>query len=196
MNYFIRLAALTVILISCNSGKTNSVKTSPLVNDVNETNVSFFPVTAYIKGQLYEIKNKGINPLKYTTVNNRTDSVWLKLNEMEMAVQEFLTPVIDSQNLSNLFLEKKFLDQTIDAFTFTYEPIQQLPDSFQLQRWDVYIDPETNKVKRIYMLKEKENNITLQLTWQSGKYCKILTILRQPNGKEIIEKEEKMTWDF
>ena len=76
---------------------------------------SFFPVTSYIRGQMYEIRTTGVNPLKYSTSNNHTDSAWLKIEELEEAVKEFLSPVIDSTNLVSLFTEKNFLDQTIAA---------------------------------------------------------------------------------
>ncbi|HMI78639.1 MAG TPA: hypothetical protein VK484_07585, partial [Ferruginibacter sp.] len=168
-------------------------------NEQKETPVekpSFFPVTAYIKGQLYEIKNKGANPLKYTIINNHTDSVWIKVQDIEDAVKEFLHPEIDSVNLVSLFTEKKFLDQSIDAYTFTYEPTAQLPDSMVLKRWDVHIDPATGKVRRIYMVKNISDTKMLQLTWQSNKWCKISTIITDQKGESTIEKEEKITWDF
>ena len=83
----ISLSFITVILIllSCNNSST-----SGKVNVDKDTLVkqSFFPVTAFLKGELYEIKNKGINPLKYTTINNHTDSVWLKTEELDAAVKE------------------------------------------------------------------------------------------------------------
>lgn len=65
----------------------------------------------------------------HVTSNNRTDSTWLKLEDIEKAVHAFLEPVIDSTNLTSLFDEKDFLDQTIAAYTFTYEPKASLPDN-------------------------------------------------------------------
>lgn len=156
----------------------------------------FFPVTSYLKGQLYEVKLKGVNPLKYTTINNRTDSVWIKIEEFENVVKEFFTPVIDSTNLTSLFTEKNFLDQTIAAYTFTYDPASPLPDSMKLKRWDVYIDEETGKVRRVYMVKEASPSTMLQLTWQGGQYCKIVSIVTDEKGNSSVEKEEKITWDF
>lgn len=157
---------------------------------------SFFPVTGYLKGQLYEIRLKGVNPLRYTTINNHTDSAWLRIEEMETAVKEFLSPVIDSTNLTGLFTEKNFLDQTIAAYTFTYDPSGPLPDSLKLRHWDVYIDAETGKVKRVYMVKEISRWNTLQLTWQGGQYCRIVSIVSDEKGNSTVEKDEKITWDF
>ena len=193
MKYSFSIITVTLVLLSCNnpptSGKGNTVK------EVQKKQ-SFFPVTAYIKGELFEIKSKDINPLKFTTVNNHTDSVWLKLEELDDAVYEFLHPQIDSANLISLFTEKSFLDQTIDAYTFTYDPSGILPDTMQLKHWDVYIDPASGKVKRIYMIKVISKTKMLQLTWVSTQWCKITSIITDQNGNSSIEKEEKLTWDF
>ena len=56
----------------------------------------FFPVTDYLEGEIYNIKKSGVNPLKYTTVNDHTDSVWIKIEELDSVVAEFLHPRIDS----------------------------------------------------------------------------------------------------
>ncbi len=182
-----------LVLSSCNNTlsppKDNAEKAAP-------ENQHFFPVTSFIKGELYEIKNKGINPLKYTTVNNHTDSVWLKLEDLDGAVKEFLQPEIDSVNLISLFSEKSFLDQSINTFTFTYDPIGSLPDTMTLKHWDIYIEPESGKVKRIYMVKDISKTKMLQLTWQGRKWCKITTLTTDQKGIFSVEKEEKITWDF
>jgi len=191
------LSILFFILVfaACNNSSTKQAVIDSEKKDSVEKQ-SFFPVTNYIKGQLYEIKNKSINPLKYTTVNNHTDSAWLKIEALETAVKEFLYPEIDSVNLISLFTETKFADQTLDAYTFTYDATVLLPDTMTLKHWDVYIDPATNNVKRIYLVKTIEKNKTLQLTWQSNEWCKITTIITDKNGVSSVVKEEKITWDF
>ena len=156
----------------------------------------FFPVTSYLKGEIYNIKKSGINPLKYTSVNTHTDSVWLKIEELDAVFQEFLQPEIDSLNLITLFTEKSFLDQSINAITLTYDPSVQLPDTMKLKHWDVYIDPVANTIKRVYMVKEISKTRSLQLTWVNNQWCKITTIVTDENGISKIEKEEKITWDF
>ena len=195
----IHVAMVLVLLQSCNNSAKNKtpdpVKHVPLENQVAEKQ-RFFPVTTYIKGQLFEITQKGITPLKYSTINGHTDSVWLKTENFTQAFSEFLHPEIDSANLISLFTEKKFMDQTIDAFTFTYDPAGVLPDSMTLNHWDVYIDPASGKVRRIYMVKNIGENKTIQLTWQGDKWCKTIYIITNPDGTSTVEKEEKITWSF
>lgn len=182
-----------LLLFSC----THSEKKNDMVQEKTlPQKQHFFPVSSYLKGELYTIKNKGINPLKYTTINNHTDSVWLKIEDLDAAVQEFLQPEIDSVNLITLFTEKSFLDQTLNAITLTYDPAVPLPDTFKLKHWDVYIDPDLNTVKRIYMVKEMSKTSLLQLTWVNNRWCKITYIVTDEKGVSTIEKEEKLVWDF
>ena len=122
----------------------------------------------------------------------------MKTKDIRPFAEPFLHPVIDSAGMQSLFSERSFLDQTINSVTLSYDPTGNLPDSLQLRRWDVYIDPQKNTVTRIYMVKEMNNNNlhqTWQLTWRSGKWCKITTIIEQP-GKPTATKEETMKWDF
>lgn len=174
------------------AGETTQKETSAL----NTSNEPFFPVTNYLKGQISEIQKGGVNPLKYVTINNTTDSSWVKIEDLDKEVAPFLETVIDSSNIAHLFSEKKFLDQTINAYTFTYDPTGQLPDTFQLLHWDVYVDPVANEVKRIYMIKKTKKNKIDQLTWQSDKWFRIVTIATDKNDKASVEKEVLVKWDF
>lgn len=188
MKILFPVAACILILLSCNNAA--DTKTEPVEKQ------KFFPVTSFLKGEIYNIKKAGINPLKYTTVNNHTDSAWLKIEELDDAVKEFLEPEIDSANLISLFTEKSFLDQSINAVTFTYEASVPLPDTMKLIHWDVYIDPKASTVKRIYMVKQISKSTLLQLTWVTNQWCKIVSIATDENGVSKIEKEEKIIWDF
>jgi hypothetical protein len=161
-------------------------------------NQTFFPVTEYIRGQLSEIDSLPVTPLKIISYNGKQDSIWMKKEDIRPFAQPFLSPEIDTTNFKELFRERSFLDQTIDAFTFSYDPVDKLPDTLQLRRWDVYIDPKKNTIKRIYILKEINSNgtvQTIQLTWKSDQWCKISTIKEQP-GKAPEIREETMKWDF
>lgn len=193
MKFPFSLVFISFIILSCNNS-TEPVE-DPFAFQKDSVH-TFFPVTAYLKGEIFNIKRNSINPIKYVTINEHTDSSWLKTEELDAAVQEFLTPEIDSTNLISLFSEKSFLDRSINAVTLTYDPIVSLPDSMHLRHWDVYINPTTNKIKRIYMVKELDKNKTLQLTWVNGQWCKITTITTDEKGISKIEREEKLFWDF
>jgi hypothetical protein len=185
-------AATVILLFACNNTPQKSL---PQESVVVEEKPSFIPVTAYIKGQIRDITERGMTPMKFTTINNHTDSALVKFSELDSFLKNFLEPEVDSVNMVPFFTESKFLDQTINAFTFTYNPKVKLPDSLSLTHWDVYIDPETSKIKRVYMTKKSADNKTLQLTWEHNQSSKITTISNKPDGSSTIEKEEKIFWD-
>ena len=62
------------------------------------------------------IKMRPIVGITTPMITSDGEEIDLTPKEFEL----FLFPVIDSTNLNNLFTESKFLDQTINAFTFTY----------------------------------------------------------------------------
>ena len=160
----------------------------------SQDNTSILPVTEFLKGQLREIDSLPITPLKAVIIQGKTDSAWLKREDIRVFAAPFLTPVIDSISMSPYFSGKSFLDQTINAFTFSFDPKVKLPDSINLSHWDVYVDPQDGTIKRIYMVKDSANTTT-QFTWQTGKWCSIRTIT-QTEGKEPHVREEKLIWDF
>jgi hypothetical protein len=190
---------LLLLSVSCKQGqqseKAGQAGADTLIAEQPEVSF-FFPVTSYIQGQIFDIKkNATVNPLKITSINNKVDSSWLKMETLDEELTEFLAPKIDSGNFTAFFSEKKFLDQTLEAVTLTYDPIKPLPDSISLQHWDVYIDPESNEVKRIYLLK-RSNGKTIQLTWQSDKWCKQIFIAPDATGNDHVEKEITIKWDL
>ena len=186
-----------MLLLYCSCSEQKSQTSQQTKTDSTE-NQTFFPVTDYIRGQLREIDSLPVTPLKIITYNGKQDSIWMKKEDIRPFARPFLSPEIDTTNFKTLFNEKSFLDQTLNAFTFSYDPIDKLPDTLQLRRWDVYIDTKKNKVMRIYMIKEIPGNTgsqRLQLTWKSDQWCKITTITEQA-GKQPDIKEEMMKWDF
>lgn len=193
-------ALLFAGLLWCSCSEPGANSPQPTQKDTAD-NATFFPVTKYLRGQLREMDSLPVTPLKIVTYDGKVDSTWMKKEDLRPFAEPFLHPEIDTANLKGLFAEKSFLDQTINAFTFSYEPIASLPDSFQLKRWDVYIDAQKNTIKRIYLVKEipartdPSANTILQLTWKSNQWCKITTITTL-RGKKPDIKEEMMKWDF
>jgi hypothetical protein len=184
------LAFLALVLNSCsnNSNKTNT--STELATNKDSTD-NFFPVTNFIKGEILGIKQIGITPIKKTIQNKKVDSVWLKQEELEITLAEFLNPVIDTANLKDYFKEEKFLDQTLNTYTFTYAAKPNNNFSFAFKNWDVFVDPESGKITRLYLVKQQDANTILQLTWLCNKYAKIITL----KNNSII-KEEQIAWSF
>lgn len=194
MNKYILPAICLLVLNSC-SNITNKTNTP----EDKTTAASFFPVTSFIKGQIIVLDSLPVTPLQITTVNGKADSVWITKNDLKKLVQPFLTPVIDETSLADFFTETKFKDETLNAITFTYDPSKVIPDSIPLRHWDVYINPETGNVEKVYIVKniqEQGKVFTQQLTWQTNKLVKITTILNKKDGNQELLKEVVFVWNF
>ncbi|MEP7142098.1 MAG: hypothetical protein ABI707_04465 [Ferruginibacter sp.] len=189
--------AITILVLY---GCANNNKQPASAGGINEKKIdSFFPVTSFIRGQIIILDSLPVTPLQLTTIKEKTDSVWVPKKELKPLLLPFLTPLINETNFTKYFKETKFNDQTINAITFTYDPINIIPDSITLRHWDIYVDPETGNVVKVYIVKKiKENNqlFTQQLTWQTGKQAKISTILDQPDGNMELIKEVVYIWSF
>lgn len=196
------VASSCILLVSClqqQAPKIISVTADSTTATIKpaKKDSNYFPVTAYLKGQIASIKSGNINPLQVVKQGAKTDSSWLKTAQLEESLSEFLTPEIDTVNMKVLFSQNSFLDQTINAFTFTYDPIAALPDSIAFKHWDVYIDPEKSTVSKVYLIKNKDGGKRLlQLTWRNNSSAKIVSILNKPDGSSAIEKETTITWNF
>ena len=152
-----------------------------------------FPVTDYLLGQLAAIEKQSVTPLMIRTSGNQVDSIWIKREQVRDFARPFLSPVIDSTSLNAYFKGKSFLDQTVNAYTFTYEAKKDLPKEISLHEMNVYVEPEKNEVNRIYLVKY-EGDSTIQLTWKAGKWFSIRTIIQKNDSTEV--KEEKVKWNF
>lgn len=180
---------LTAILFSCNN---NNEKVAPTSSNkiVEDTSANYFPVTNFLKGDVLEIKNHA-TPMRIIITNGKIDTTWVQADSMATAFQEFLEPRIDSANLKKYFREESFLDKTLGTFTFSYSHRANIAYDFPFINWDVMIDEESQKIKRIYLVKKIDATTTKQLTWQAEKWCKMVTI-----SKNKVVKEEKIIWNF
>ncbi len=194
-----KFSKVVVFALFLFSGACNQQEQALVPREVEpETAVVYFPVTEYIMGQLNELDQEPVTPLKINLNGNHKDSTWLKREDIRRLAQPFLHPLFDSASMAAFFEGKSFLDQTLNAYTFSYDAKPNKPDSIKLKHLDVYIDPQKNSVSRIYMLKEERIDslpVTIQLTWMPGKWFNVRSI-RQLPGKEPVVIEETVKWDF
>jgi hypothetical protein len=191
-------AALLLCLFSCHN-KSDIVPSTVPAAAPARTDTSFFPVTAFLKGQMLQFDSMPVTPLHIITIRDKSDSQWIKREQLKSFLTAFLEPEITETNLTKYFTETKFNDQTINAITLTYDPIGPLPDSMSLKSWNVYIDPKTGNVTGIFIVKRTTANnqsITQQLTWESNTSAQIVNILNKPDGSGEILSQEKFIWNF
>jgi hypothetical protein len=197
MKILVPIFLFFILVSGCSSKKSAPVSNQSTEKTDSSEPQNFFPVTEYLLGQLKQLDSMPVTPLKITSHNGKQDSVWMKREDIRKFAIPFLTPRIDSLNIGSLFTEKSFLDQSINAYTFSYDPSGKLPDTLDVKHWDVYIDATKNSVSRIYIVKETNNNgihQTIQLTWRVNKWYKITTITEK-QGQETDIKEETMRWE-
>ncbi len=181
----------TCMIVACNAPV---VKEPPAETEETQSN-GFFPVTNYLRGQIAEIKSRGFTPLRIDSTAGRKDSTWVKLESLDSTFKEFLEPEIDSQNLIKFYKEDKFADQTLGTYTFTYTSLPNLPEANALKRWDVYISQETSAIKSIYFVKKFADK-ELQLTWESNRGSKQVSIATDKTGRQFVEYEQVIIWNF
>ena len=189
------LFVLLLLLVSCHQKAENNPSAS--FSNSNQEDATFFPVTDFFKGQLVEIRERGIAPLKFTTNNNLTDSTWIKMDSLETVVNDFIKPSIDSVSLAKYYSVKKFFDQTLGFITLSYEANQQLPQNNPWLSWNVYIDPEKGDVVKIYLVKRESPNETLQLSWNCKTHCSITEITAlSDRDTSFISRKESIKWKY
>lgn len=182
------LLAIILTLISC---KQNA-KTTTYAPTAQDT-IPIFPVTDYLLGQIGEIEKSPVTPLLISKQNDRVDSQWKTREQIREFAAPFLTPLIDSASLQKYYTGKSFLDQTINAYTFTYDAKQNIPDSISLREMNVYVNPGTKQVDRLYLVKNT-GDTTLQLSWKAGKWFSIRSIIQMADSAKVSEKILK--WNF
>lgn len=195
MRYFL-IFLLSGILLSCNRNPHTEVSNNPIAISDSSNMENYFPVTVYFKGQIHDIIEKGINPLKIEYLpNGKADSTWLEVESLNAAFSDFLNPPIDTANMKPWFEESKFLDNTIESYTWTYDARPNIPDSINLRNWTVYVSPSTGKVTSVYMNKALSQNRQLQLTWYADSCTNAITV-GEENGKAVIKNKKTILWDF
>lgn len=188
---------LPFFLFSCTQKNNNNATVNN--SDTTTDKTDFFPVTLFLKGEMFLLDSLPVTILELTTVDNKQDSAWLPVATVKPKLEPFIAVTIDKKNMLPYFKESQFNDQSTEAITFTYDPKTGLPDSFPIRHWDVYVDPDKGTVRRIYMVKQvTENNhkATQQLTWQTGKWAKITTISNDTALAKPVIKEIKWIWDL
>ncbi|MCX6293814.1 MAG: hypothetical protein NT127_05920, partial [Sphingobacteriales bacterium] len=148
------------LIASCSQNESEKSTTAQ-----PESDASFFPVGNYLLGDIESIKHQGISP-KYVHVKNGiSDSSFLQLQNIETNLSDFLSPMIDSIGMSSWVKESKFYDESIASFTLSYDVQKDYYEKTVWRKWDVYVDPESQKVDRIFLVKNISDSTIAQLTW-------------------------------
>lgn len=152
---------------------------------------NFIDVSGYLKGQLAYLDTVPYAFLKLTLKDTMYgDSVFLTKKEVNEIINFFLVKELEKKEFEKGFDETTFLDGTINTLTLTYEPINTIET---IQRVDVYVNPETEQIAKIYIVSKKDM-MSQQLLWKhNSSFTLITTTMDHQNNQEV--KTEKVIWN-
>ncbi len=188
MRYCTFILIFVCLIASCAQKKSNKSTA-----DNSESDASFFPVGNYLLGDIETIKHQGISPKYVYVKNGNSDSSFLQLQDIDSSLSDFLIPMIDSAGLSELVKETKFYDESIESFTLSYDVQKDYFEKTSWRKWDVYINPETQKVDRIFLMKSISDSTIAQLTWIPKSFAKVVIINNQSSS---IVEEKTFIWNY
>ncbi len=182
------LFLLFVVLFSC---KNNKPKETGKENDKKD----FFPVSDYLKSEIHYVDSLPLGITKYSTLNNKTDTAYIKSSEFDQFANDFLSADLKPENFEKEFSETSFMDETTHSATFTYSTKN---NKLELQRVDVLANTidGANKVSSVYLEKKFHKNDTLiiqKLLWRTGTSFQIATSTQISTHPAII-KQLKLVW--
>lgn len=141
----------------------------------------FFPVSAYLKGEVSRL-DKSLNSFyKVETTDNKSDTVPISSAQAKQLAGDFYAlPDIGSDKLKNDYDITHTYDDALNAFVFMFTTKEDHP----VQREDVVLDPqpdEKGNYKIISIFAELwqnsgDSSIRKNMLWNAGKNFQITTV--------------------
>lgn len=156
---------------------------------------TYIDIAAYLKGQMAYLDTVPFALLRLTQKDSATfDSAFIAKADLQKVVNSFIVPELEKKKFEESFAETSFGDATINTITITYNAIDSINP---LQRIDVYVNPENNQIRQVYLVRKYEkadSSFVQQLLWKHNKNCTIITSISLKNqpDKTITEK---IIWD-
>jgi hypothetical protein len=156
--------------------------------------IEFYPVNALIRHELDLIDSLPVAVFRYSAAGDRADTQIITKPIFRKAVEMYFSPDISLDPIRKKFTEKVYLDQTINRVNISYET--EDPE-MEIRKLDVFIDPETEKVRNIYLEKNHKSGdsiISQKMLWTPGRKFQITTF-SIADGREGPARNEIYAWD-
>jgi hypothetical protein len=180
---------LTVITAGCQQPQKPAASSS--------AEQDYFPVKAYLLGQLHTIDSLQLPVTKYFSGSGKSDTSLLSTAECRQLAAGFLEQDISDPSLKSQYEESSFADQSVPSINFTYlTKATNLP----LKRVDVVLKPDpvnADQVKSIYMEKyyqQGDTAIQEKLFWKADHYYQVIRSKQAGNSQPLLE-QFKVVWD-
>jgi hypothetical protein len=180
------ILAFMLKLAACQSDSTNQQETK-------QDNKDFYPVRAYFTQELKELDSLPVAVFLYRESTLDRDTTIVDKSEFRRMVEKLSLPDITIDPLKKKYRETVYMDNTLNLITLSYSTDDP---ALEIQKIDVYVSPETDRVKNIYMEKRSasgDSTILQKMVWTSGKQFQVTRIITAQGQEEKI-MQEKYSW--
>ncbi|RFM26591.1 hypothetical protein DXN05_18620 [Deminuibacter soli] len=163
------LAACALLVSACKQ------HAAPPPNTYNNDTVAFFPVQDYLRAQIKSIDSVPYFMYRLTVTDDKKDSATITREQFNEATQVFTRFNIAEPAIKKYYSESVFGDQSTNSYTISYTTNNK---DLPVQRIDVLLKPEDQKVKRIFittMENRNDSSIVTRLGWKQNESCTINT---------------------
>lgn len=158
----------------------------------------FFPVPAYIKGELARLDSSLASFYKIETVDGRSDTVPIQNKEVRQYASDFASlPDISSESLKDDYQVTQAYDDILGSYVFMFTTTEDHP----VRREDVVLDTEqnvegANNIQSIFVELWGNNDDTAirkNMLWEAGKRFQITTITEAGGAQKT--KKLQVVWN-
>jgi uridine kinase len=113
---------IIILIFTAAACKNNSQSSSSANQQQDSAQKEFYPISSFIQAQLKKLDSLPLAIIKYTTINNQTDTAIMEKKDFVAVAGYFATPDITAANIKNQFDETSFIDASIQTISLTYLP--------------------------------------------------------------------------
>lgn len=141
----------------------------------------FFPVTAYLKGELARLDTSLASFYKIETVDGKSDTTPIRNTDVKQYAKDFAAlPDISAGEIKNDYQITHEYDDILNAFVFMFTTKEDHP----VRREDVVLDPQPNSqgkndIKSIFAevwQMNGDSTVRKNMLWEAGKNFQVTTI--------------------
>lgn len=158
-----------------------------------QENKEFYPVAAHIHAELAAIDSLPVAVFLYRTESGITDTTIVEKPAFRKMAERLTQPDITREPLKKDYTESVFMDATLNLVTMSYTPRNE---SAEIRKIDVYIHPETEQVKNVYVEKRiagGDSTVLHKMVWTSGRQLQVTTLISK-QGQEDRVIQETFNW--
>ncbi|MET0298403.1 MAG: hypothetical protein ABW036_01535 [Flavitalea sp.] len=189
---------LICLFTACADDVENNNPAAPATELPDSTNKAkqFFPILDFMRGELKNIGTFATAIKTYTTIGNKTDSGYIKPEEFNSIMQEYLPAELNKENFERYYTESSFFDETTQTSNFTYSTKN---DELDFHRVDVLVQgSETfDKVSSVFMAKfngNDDSSVVKNMLLTPGKSVLVNSEITTRGKKET--RQDKYLWNW